>query len=147
MDEIRSFTGNFAFLSNFYRVPILYEDSVWPSAEHAYQAAKTHDLEEKARIRSKCVTAGQAKKMGRKLTIRPDWEAVKKSVMFQVVHAKFSQYPDLMRSLIQTHPAQLIEENWWGDTFWGVYNGRGENNLGKILMKIRDGGRVEIRQK
>lgn len=39
--------------------------------------------------------------------------------------------------LINTGDAELIEGNSWGDTFWGECNGIGENNLGKILMKIR----------
>lgn len=71
------------------------------------------------------------------MSLRPDWEYIRVDVMTELVRKKFSQEP-LRSQLIATGDAELIEGNWWNDTFWGVCNGVGENNLGKILMKVRD---------
>lgn len=77
--------------------------------------------------------------MGRRVKLRPDWEQVKTAVMEEVVRAKFTQNPDLAALLLSTGDAELIEGNTWGDTCWGVdlRTGRGENRLGRILMKVR----------
>ena len=50
---------------------------------------------------------------------------------------KFS-IPKFKKLLLATGDRYIEETNTWGDTFWGVCNGKGENNLGKIIMKIRD---------
>lgn len=132
---INSFSGRYAFLSNFYPEQIEYEGILYPSSEHAFQAAKTLDKTERLRI-SKLETPGQAKRAGRKVTLRPDWEENKIYVMKDILLIKFSN-PDLMKKLISTGKRKLVEDNNWGDTFWGVCNGKGENNLGKLLMVIR----------
>lgn len=51
---------------------------------------------------------------------------------------KFRQYPELAKKLVATGDAELIYGNTCGDTYWGVFEGEGENNLGKVLMKVRD---------
>ena len=48
------------------------------------------------------------------------------------------EIPELREALLNTDNAKLIEGNWWGDKFWGICNGVGENNLGKLLMEVRD---------
>ena len=63
---------------------------------------------------------------------------VKTNIMYDICLAKFTQNQDLKEKLLKTGNAILIEGNWWNDTYWGVCNGIGENNLGKILMKIRE---------
>ena len=70
--------------------------------------------------------------------MRPDWNDIRVDIMRNIVNAKFTQNPDLMNKLLETNDAELLEGNWWKDTFWGICNGEGENNLGKILMEIRD---------
>ena len=97
---------------------------------------KTFDINERLKI-SALETPGKAKRYGRKVKLRSDWEDVKISVMKQIVEIKFSD-PELMDKLIDTHPKQLIEGNNWNDRFWGVCNGTGKNNLGKILMEVRN---------
>lgn len=82
--------------------------------------------------------AVDAKKLGKLVTIRPDWDEIKVEVMYEIVKAKFHYNPDLREMLLATEDAELIEGNWWGDTFWGVCKGQGLNNLGKILMRVRD---------
>ena len=78
-----------------------------------------------------------AKKLGRRVPLRADWEQVKDQIMLNLVTAKFMQNPDLHRRL-RDIKGEITEENTWGDTYWGVCNGIGENHLGKILMQVRD---------
>jgi hypothetical protein len=134
--RIDSFQGPYRFLSNFWPTEVVFENLTFPTVEHAYQAAKTLSLEERHRIAS-LATPGEAKKEGRKLAQRSDWEQVKFQVMEECVRYKFTHHPELKAELLATGEAELIEGNDWGDKIWGVYQGEGENRLGKILMKIR----------
>ena len=136
---IDSFDGEFAFLSNFYEQPNLITDEMniaYPTVEHYFQAAKTLDKNERKRI-SILDTPGKAKRAGRRVTLRSDWEEVKTDVMRRALMKKFSD-PLMREKLLETGDAELVEGNWWGDTCWGVCNGIGENRLGKLLMGIRE---------
>lgn len=123
------------FLSNFDKVPIAYEGITYPTSENAFQAAKSLDPD----IRKEFVnlTPGQAKKKGRHIDLRPDWETVKLQVMENILRIKFAT-PKYKQLLLNTGNAVLIEGNTWNDTYWGVCNGVGENHLGQLLMKIRN---------
>lgn len=133
---ITSFTGEYRFLSNFYRVDVELgrDGDVYPTVENAYQAAKTTDRSERIPFRS--CTPGQAKRMGRRLELRPDWEEVKVDIMRHLLRQKFASGP-LARLLLATGDAELVEGNTWNDTFWGVCRGKGRNMLGKLLMETR----------
>lgn len=133
---IESFQGQYRFLSNFYPAAVELDGLLYRSVEHAYQAAKTNDKAERDRIRS-CEKPWQAKRLGRTVTLRGDWEEIKLDVMFRLLRDKFSQ-SHLRDLLMATGDARLIEGNDWGDTFWGVAWGRGHNHLGKLLMQVRD---------
>ena len=131
---IKEFSGEYRWLSNFTQATIVFEGATYPTVENAFQAAKTNDLEQRKQFES--VTPWQAKRFGRRVTLIPEWESVKLSIMESLVRQKFSQ-EKFKKKLLSTNG--LIEEgNTWGDKFWGVSNGIGENHLGKILMKIRD---------
>jgi ribA/ribD-fused uncharacterized protein len=132
--NILGFTGENRWLSNFWPSEVEMDGVVFPSVENAYQAAKTDDKDKRREMAT--LTAAQAKKQGRKLTIRPDWETVKLSVMEGLLRQKFA-VPELRQKLIDTGDAYLEETNWWGDQFWGVSHGKGLNWLGSLLMKIR----------
>ena len=134
---ISGFHAQYRFLSNFYPCQVEYEGLFYPSVEHAFQAAKTLDIDLRRACACYIKEPNEAKKWGRKLKIRKDWEQVKDQVMADVVWAKFSSHPDLKQKLLDTGDAELVEGNWWGDTYWGVYDGQGENKLGKILMEVR----------
>lgn len=136
--KIDSFSGAFTFLSNFYFVQIKHEGIMYNSVEAAYQAAKTKDAIEKKFIAT--MSPGEAKKYGRRVKLREDWEEIKLAVMEELVKKKFRN-PSLRKKLMATGDAELIEGNWWGDTYWGVCKGKGENHLGEILMSIRSGGK------
>ena len=134
--KITSFTGPSRFLSNFFECTVHYDGIEFPSAEHAYQAAKSNDIRVMTRIAS-LKTPGEAKRVGRKILIQKNWENIRADVMYSIVQNKFFNNAVLGAKLMATSPAQLIEGNEWGDTFWGVCDDTGENNLGKILMKVR----------
>jgi len=132
---ITSFRGKNEFLSNMYSCRVVINDEVYPSAEHAFQAMKSLDRDVRITM-SVCPTAKDAKRYGRKINLRSDWEDVKVDIMYDILKAKFSN-PVLAQKLLDTGDEELIEGNTWGDTFWGVCKGEGENNLGRLLMKVR----------
>jgi ribA/ribD-fused uncharacterized protein len=140
--RIDSFSGPHRFLSNFFLCSIEYEGMVYPSTEHAYQAAKTTN----SALRAALFTDGdakQAKHRGYGVPLRPDWDRLRIGVMLDLLRIKFS-IPALRDKLLATCDAELIEGNHWGDRFWGVCNGVGENHLGKLLMQIREEKRKEL---
>lgn len=134
--KIDSFTGQYRFLSNFYPARVIYSGIEFPTSEHAYVAAKTTDQALREQI-SRIKYPSEAKRLGRTIGLRADWEKVRLQEMRTILESKFSN-PDLWGMLKETAPAYLEEGNTWGDTFWGVCNGIGQNHLGKILMSIRD---------
>lgn len=136
MKIISHFRDEYAFLNNFYEHPVVFEGIVYPTNEHAFQAAKTLDVKLRREIAA-CETPAEAKNLGRKIPLRRDWEEVKTGVMEELCRAKFSD-PVLQEKLLATAVCYLIEGNHWGDTCWGQVNGKGENRLGKILMKLRE---------
>jgi ribA/ribD-fused uncharacterized protein len=135
--KIDSFSGIFHFLSNFHRAPLMYHGIAYPTSEHAYQAAKTLNENSKMNI-SILGTPSEAKRYGQTVSKRIDWAEVKLEIMAEIVRAKFIQNPTLREKLLATDDAILEEGNTWGDTYWGVCKGSGENNLGKVLMELRD---------
>lgn len=137
MRDITSFTGPHRWLSNFWPAPVSLDGVVYPTVEHAYVAAKTRDSTWRSAVLA-CGTPGDAKRLGRRMNLRSDWNAVRVDVMRDLLEQKFSN-PTLAEKLLATGDALLQEGNTWGDTFWGVCNGRGENMLGKLLMEVRIG--------
>jgi ribA/ribD-fused uncharacterized protein len=134
---IDNFRGKYYFLSNFAYSIVHLRGTPCPSVEHAFQADKAYIPEHIQWVRE-APTAGEVKKRGRSVLMRSDWEQDKVRVMAELVFEKFTCNEDLGESLISTGEEELIEGNTWGDTFWGVCNGKGENYLGKILMAVRD---------
>lgn len=135
MESILSFQGPHRFLSNFYPARVRYGGVVFATTEHAYQAAKTCDRNEAMRI-SLLAKPGDAKRVGKTLALRPDWEQVKEPVMLELLRLKFA-LPNLRAMLLATGDAWLEEGNTWGDTYWGVCRGQGKNRLGHLLMQVR----------
>lgn len=135
---IDSFSGKYRFLSNFYPIQVTYDGGRYPTVEHAYQAAKTLDASTRLLFQvPSALSPGQAKGLGRGLTLRADWEQVKVNIMYQLLESKFED-EHLRLCLLDTGEEELIEGNTWGDRFWGVCNGRGENMLGRLLMQLRE---------
>jgi len=137
---IDDFRGEYKWLSNFWREPFRHCEKIWPSSEHAFQAMKTLDPEMQEEIRT-AVSPREAKRLGSprntRLVLRPGWDAVRIDVMRHILRAKFRS-ARLAKMLLDTGDAELVEGNTWKDDFWGVYNGKGENWLGRLLMEIRE---------
>lgn len=152
--RITKFVGpRFGFLSNFYIHPITFLGVTYPSLEHAYQAAKTLDLEQR-RIILAAPTPGQAKYLGSPrgiVTLRPDWMKIRDQIMRDLEEQKYpsalqTAHPgwDLTARLLDTGEAELVEGNTWHDNYWGdcicprCKKILGGNKLGYMLMEIRD---------
>jgi ribA/ribD-fused uncharacterized protein len=143
ISPIISFTKEHAFLSNFYSSPVVYDFTIWPTVEHAYQAAKSEDYTVRQKIYNS-LSPGVAKRIGREVKLRSDWESVKLSIMEMLLRDKFAVDCSLAVKLDKTGDAELIEGNYWGDRFWGQCPvGQGENHLGRLLMKIRLDNRIK----
>lgn len=147
MNAIKSFHGENYFLSNFSPCMLVYEGITYPSTEHAYQAAKTLDLGERLKI-SKLPTPGMAKRAGRNIQLREDWDKIKNQIMHDICKTKFSKSYFKLR-LLATGDAYLEEGNTWCDNYWGVCTcgkcpenkkqpKENQNHLGLILMQIRE---------
>lgn len=138
---INNFRGKYYFLSNFYSAPVKYDGISYQNNEAAFQAAKCMSRDK--RIAFSTLLPNEAKKLGRKISLRPDWEEVKFNVMREIVHEKFTQNPDLLERLLATNDAELIEGNTWHDNLYGDCSCpkcqaiEGKNMLGKILMDER----------
>lgn len=135
-ERIDSFRGEYFFLSNFSNYGFELEGVYYKTVEHYFQAQKCINEQEFQQIVN-AKTPALARKLGRKVSLRKDWPEVKEEIMMKGVRAKFTQNPKAKELLLKTGDAELIEGNTWGDSFWGVCNGKGKNKLGKILMEIR----------
>ena len=141
-EPITAFRGEYDFLSNFYLCVITLDDVDYSSVEHAFQAAKTDNADERRKVQL-APSPGRAKQIGRKVTLRPDWESVKIGIIEDLVRQKFTRHDELRDLLLATGDAKLIEGNTWNDrTYGAVWSKKqgawiGKNHLGKILMKVR----------
>lgn len=137
-DAITSFCDEYEYLSNFYEVDVQWDGRTYRNSEAAFQSAKT--LDPQIRDSFTLLDPLSAKRKGRQVALRSDWETVKSTIMETVVRAKFRQHLDLAKRLMETGNAELMEGNDWNDTCWGVdlRTGEGENRLGKILMSVRE---------
>jgi len=135
MNKIAGFRGDYFFLSNFFNARVKIDGLVFLNNEAAFQSYKVEDPKLQEFFCN--LTPSQAKKAGRKVLLRKDWEQIKEEVMYKVALAKFTRNTELGYKLLMTNDAELIEENNWGDRTWGTVNGKGKNLLGKILMRVR----------
>lgn len=127
------FRNEYYFLSNMYPCSITLGKHTFTCAEAAFQAAKCP-----ARVTEFYNINGfEAKKLGRTVALRSDWNEKKLQYMEKIIRAKFNQHPELARKLCSINTS-IVEDNTWNDTFWGMCNGKGENHLGKILMVVRE---------
>jgi ribA/ribD-fused uncharacterized protein len=141
MSQIKEFTKEFRFLSNFYPCSVRFEGRLYKTVEHAWHASKTDDQASREFI-SRLPSPGKAKQYGKCLVPSEQWQKDKLALMELLVTQKFEN-PFLQPLLLATEDFELIETNTWHDNFWGdcqcqkCKNVLGENNLGKILMKVR----------
>ena len=136
MKSIKEFKGNYFFLSNFYEAPVVYDGFSYRNNEAAFQAQKCCTYEEMQRFTT--LNPSEAKRLGRRVKLRDNWEQIKEQRMYEICYCKFKLNPDLLDKLLKTGDAYLEEGNDWGDKYWGTVNGEGKNALGKILMRLRE---------
>lgn len=144
MITVTTFKGRYNFLSNFYDAKVWFEGDWYRTVEHAYQASKTVDEEERVPFKNFSLYAGSAKKLGQTVTLRPDWEEKHKLLnIWFLVWQKFFIHKELREKLLSLKDANLIEGNYWHDNFWGecrclkCKDKQKFNHLGHILMHIR----------
>lgn len=158
-NNVKGFFEEFRFLSNFHVCDVLFEGILYPSSENAYMAAKSLDENIRRKFSkyppesiqnpslfpfpqiAPALSPAAARKLGRHgIELRPDWESVKYDSMLAIVFDKFWRNHDIRKFLLDTGEKYLEETNHWKDEYWGAnaWTGAGENNLGKILMKVRE---------
>jgi ribA/ribD-fused uncharacterized protein len=144
---IDDFHGENFFLSNFYNSPVEYGGKIWPTVEHAFQAAKVDPETAEKILHVK--KPGEAKKLGRQGKMRSDWDTARVDVMRECLRSKFLNNPELKQKLLDTGNEMLVEGTTWHDNYWGVCKCQkcrdkgivGVNMLGKLLMEVRDEAR------
>lgn len=136
MTVIDDFRGDYRWLSNFHACPVMYDGVLYPSSEHAYQAAKTLDARSREVIRN-APRPRDARNLGQTVVLRPGWDEMRVEVMRVILLDKFTRSPALGAQLLCTGDTRLVEGNTWGDRFFGVCGGTGENWLGRLLMETR----------
>lgn len=136
---IKEFQGEYRWLSNFVPCKIMLDSVEYPSVEHAYMSAKSNDIEWKKFCSNPNNKAGEVKKKSKGIKLIENWDIIKFEVMKCCLIQKYNQEP-YKTKLIQTKREHIQEGNMWGDKVWGVClkTGNGENNLGKMIMEIRD---------
>ena len=141
---ICQFKDDYYFMSNFYPFKLIYNGIEYQNTEAAFQAQKCKYLPERNQFSK--LNPSEAKRLGRRVELRPDWEQVKDSIMYNIVLTKFSSDEYLAYKLLKTGEEVLMEGNTWKDTYWGVDldTMQGKNKLGLILMKVRDVLRARI---
>jgi len=151
-DDINIFSGEHSYLSNFFKIDIIFNGLTYSSVEHAFIAHKSTDPKWQKFCAITKLTPGQLKRKGREIQLRSDWEEIKISIMEQLLRIKFSANPSITKKLLDTHNGRLLEGNWWHDNFWGqcgcdkCYNKPGKNHLGKLIIKIRDEIHMTIKE-
>ncbi len=131
---IEEFQGEYRWLSNFVPAVIVLDGITYPSVENAYVSAKRGTHQWKLECANPELTSPEAKKKGYGLHVEN-----KIDVMTECLIQKYNQEP-YKTQLIETGSKYIQEGNRWNDTFWGycLKTNQGENNLGKIIMSIRD---------
>lgn len=140
------FRGKYFFLSNFYeKAPFVMDGIRYQNSEAAFQSYKCRNYNDRKQFAD--LNPSEAKRLGRHVQLRDNWEEIKVDVMYRVLYEKFSQNQSCKSRLLATGTAELIEGNDWGDIVWGKFNGHGSNYLGKMLMRVRERMRSEEQEK
>jgi ribA/ribD-fused uncharacterized protein len=134
VSKIQGFSGEYAFLSTYYPSEITAYGLVFPTVENAYQAGKSNDPEVRKQFQH--ITPGAAYQLGREIQLQGQWDYMKLGIMLNLLRVKFSD-PELKAKLLATGEA-CLESVSDGDIYWGIYRGVGQNNLGNLLMQVRE---------
>jgi len=135
-NELR-FNGETHPLSNFYPAKINVDGKIYKTAEHYYQSEKATNTMDKSRV-MQAESPSNARRIGKQIKKRADFDEIKDIIMYKGVKAKFTQNVEVKAYLLATGDRYLIEDASFSP-YWGTgYNDMGENKMGKMLMQIRD---------
>lgn len=139
-DVIGFYPREFYCLDNFSSFKVKYKGVLYSTVEEAYQSIgfddTAKDISEKIR---NSFSAHEAQKIAyeNKDKMRKDWDEIKLQVMEELLRAKLEQNPYVKKKLLETKDYMIVEDSP-KDSFWGWGNNRdGDNNLGKLWMKLR----------
>lgn len=139
-DQIAEFTGKYEFLSNEFMSQVSFENELYPSVAHAFQAARTSDTDLRASI-AKCADFPSLYALCEAIDNPPDWNKQRVLVMERLIRDKFRRSRELQRRLVDTGQKQLINTYADGSVasnlFWGIVGTKGQNQVGNLLMKVR----------
>ena len=137
---INEFREENYFLSNFYQgKEFIYKGTRFDNAEAAFQSQKDLSKQQDFEL----MNPSLAKKLGRRVNLRDDWDKEKDKIMFDILYHKF-QDKELKEKLLATNKQVLIQGNLWHDNYWGICmcdkckNKDGKNKLGELLMNLRE---------
>jgi ribA/ribD-fused uncharacterized protein len=137
---IKFYTPEFYVFNNFSAHAIEFRGKLYPTCEHAYQAAKCTDPQGQEAIRN-ARSPLQAKKLANemyKAARDPDWGNKKVAVVEEILRAKLAQHSEAQEALRKSGHEDIVEDSPT-DYFWGEgADGSGQNVLGKLWMKLRD---------
>lgn len=131
----------FYCFSNFSSFAVKWKGKLWPTSEHAYQAA--HFFKTAPALANKIHKAKSAYEAYKLANLYADkdqenWNEIKITIMEDIVRHKLKQHSYIMHKLMQTGKRLIVEDSP-KDAFWGWGPKRdGRNELGKIWMKLRD---------
>lgn len=128
-------------LDNFSAFGLELNGEYFQTSEHAFQYLKFIDTDPVIAKRIKnSFSPNEARKIAQdNRNLRPsNWSEVKYKNMEKVLKAKTEQNPVVKKKLLATRDYIIAEYCTDEDTDWGLdNNNNGQNNLGKIWMKIR----------
>lgn len=138
-EKVFFYEREFYPFSNFSSFALEWEGTLYMTSEHAYQAQKFSDSEIIERIKN-ARSAYDVFKIAREHQnkVRHNWLDIRVSVMEKIIRAKVAQHPYVKQKLIESGNREIVEDSW-KDDFWGWGSNKdGQNQLGKIWMKIRE---------
>jgi ribA/ribD-fused uncharacterized protein len=140
LQRIDSFTGYFEFLHNNFLTPVYFEGFLYPSVTHAYHAARSSDENTRKAILN-ADSFHTVAKIARRIEDPQNWQMERTKIMERLVRDKFRRSKELQEKLKATENRELImsyEDETSGNLFWGMVKEKGQNQLGRILMKVRE---------
>lgn len=137
---INFYTPPYYALNNFSPHMLEVDGYLYPTAEHAFQTIKCLNQTGKEVIRS-AHSPLEAQTLANSTYAEykdPDWAKKRVGVVEKLLRLKLAQHQEVRDTLSRTGD-EPIEEDSPTDYFWGVgADGTGQNQLGKLWMKIRE---------
>ena len=138
--QVFFYEQEFYVLSNFSSFCIDWRGRLFHTSEAVYHFEKFEGRPDIQNLIADAKSAHEALKIARRneALVAPGWDAVRTETMEEILIEKVRQHEYVRRKLLETGDRELVE-NSWRDSFWGIgKDGKGQNTLGKLWMKIRE---------